>query len=166
MKLGGSTQERSKSAQRRRDCKFSSCFKNTLIYFNDAEQFFAFCNFPIGSYGSTIPSLCKIFIGDITHAGAKVHFPLFQLVRVRSRADDLRKIRIRSRRTVSFNVLLWIACDGLATSPGGAAAVSPSGGTPRAGENFVFCGHSVFVGSLSVPTVQARGRGEGRVGGA
>ena len=51
---------------------------------------------------------------------------------------------------------------------GGAAAASPNGGeSPSPGrENFVICGHSVFVGSLSDPTVWARGRGEGRVGGA
>ena len=32
--------------------------------------------------------------------------PMFQQVRVRPQSDDLRKMRIRTRRTVSFNVLL------------------------------------------------------------
>ena len=36
---------------------------------------------------------------DITHAGAKGPFPLFQPDRVRSLSDDLRKVRIRIRRT-------------------------------------------------------------------
>ena len=104
MKLGVLTYERSEFAQRRRDFKFSSSLKNPLIYFNDAQQSSAFRNLPMGSYGSTL--LGKILIGDITHAGAKGPFPLFQPVRVRSRSDDMYKKRIRTRRTVSFNVLL------------------------------------------------------------
>ena len=34
----------------------------------------------------------------------------------------------------------------------------------KSGENFVFCRRSVFVGSLSDPTVRALGRGVGCVG--
>ena len=46
-----------------------------------------------------------IFIGDITHAGAKEPYALFQTVRVRtvrSLPDDLHKMRIRTEGASGF----------------------------------------------------------------
>ena len=61
--------------------------------------------------------------------------------------------------------LSMYCCDGLVVSPGGAAAASLGGGESR-WRKFRYLRAFSFVGSLRDLTVRARGRGEGRVGGA
>ena len=110
------------------------CRGGEILNFFKLEKFphllqwrWAILCFSWSSHGILWIDCSLIFIGDITHAGAKGPFPLFQPVPIRSLSDDLHKMRIRTRMICTRCESDHHCCDGLAVSPGDAAAASPGG---------------------------------------